>query len=105
MSVLSVTFHVESQAQKKWETFLENEIPNLIDNLMDVEKFIFSEVESDYVQEGKNYNLLLIFSDNDIREQFVINEMKNLVEIVEKKFPANQVMVFQTYLNRILHRF
>ena len=53
MSVLSVTFHVESTVQPQWYDFLEKEFPVLVENLYDVEKFIFSEVNSDYIQEGK----------------------------------------------------
>jgi hypothetical protein len=48
MSVLSVTFHVESTVQPQWYDFLEKEFPALVENLYDVEKFIFSEVDRLY---------------------------------------------------------
>ena len=57
MSVLSVTFHVESTVQPQWYDFLEKEFPALVENLYDVEKFIFSEVDSDYIQEGKRFQM------------------------------------------------
>ncbi|AQX07321.1 MULTISPECIES: DUF4286 family protein [Elizabethkingia] len=104
MSVLSVTFHVESTVQPQWYDFLEKEFPALVENLYDVEKFIFSEVDSDYIQEGKNYNLLLIFNDHEIRSGFLLNEMQNLSEIIHKKFSQEQVMIFITELNPITKR-
>ncbi|KUY21310.1 hypothetical protein BAZ12_14385 [Elizabethkingia miricola] len=104
MSVLSVTFHVESTVQPQWYDFLEKEFPALVENLYDVEKFIFSEVDSDYIQEGKNYNLLLIFDDHEIRSGFLLNEMQNLSEIIHNKFSQEQVMIFITELNPITKR-
>ncbi|MDQ8750701.1 hypothetical protein ATE49_03750 [Elizabethkingia miricola] len=104
MSVLSVTFHVESTIQPQWYDFLEKEFPALVENLYDVEKFIFSEVDSDYIQEGKNYNLLLIFDDHEIRSGFLLNEMQNLSEIIHNKFSQEQVMIFITELNPITKR-
>ena len=104
MSVLSVTFHVESTVQPQWYDFLEKEFPVLVENLYDVEKFIFSEVNSDYIQEGKNYNLLLIFDDHEIRSGFLLNEMQNLSEIIHNKFSQEQVMIFITELNPITKR-
>ncbi|MCP1252768.1 MULTISPECIES: DUF4286 family protein [Elizabethkingia] len=104
MSVLSVTFHVESTVQPQWYDFLEKEFPALVENLYDVEKFIFSEVDSDYIQEGKNYNLLLIFDDHEIRSGFLLNEMQNLSEIIHNKFSQEQVIIFITELNPITKR-
>ncbi|HFK5587124.1 TPA: DUF4286 family protein [Elizabethkingia anophelis] len=105
MSVLSVTFHVESAAQPQWYDFLEKEFPALVENLYDVEKYIFSEVDSNYIQEGKNYNLLLIFNDHEIRGGFLLNEMQNLSEIIHQRFSQEQVMIFITELNPITRRF
>ncbi|AQX05717.1 hypothetical protein BAX97_05415 [Elizabethkingia meningoseptica] len=104
MSVLSVTFHVESKVQPQWYDFLEKEFPGLIENLYDLEKYIFSEVSSSYIDEGKNYNLLMIFGDHEIRAGFLLNEMQNLSEIIHGKFSQEEVMIFITELNPITKR-
>ena len=47
MSILSITFHtVESQLQT-WEQYFENELMNLIENFIYVEKYILSEVNTE----------------------------------------------------------
>ncbi|MEC5156313.1 DUF4286 family protein [Chryseobacterium sp. MP_3.2] len=98
MSVISITFHTVESENHKWDLFVENDLPQLVDNLFEVEKYILSEVDSEMIMEGKNTNLLLVFQDEEKREDFRQIELKNITEIVEKKFGEN-VMVFTTLLN------
>ncbi len=98
MSVLSITFHTTENIGNEWENYLENELHQMIENLMDVEKYILSEVESEMINEGKNTNLLLIFDNDEKREDFTEIELKNITEIIEAKFGEN-VMIFKTFLN------
>lgn len=99
MSVLSITFHCPESELQRWENYIEESLYLMIENLMEVEKYIFSEVQSEYVNEGKNYNLLLIFDEERLRLEFVENEMKNLRERIEKEF-GNHIMIFETFLNK-----
>ncbi|WP_417428886.1 DUF4286 family protein [Halpernia sp.] len=98
MSILSITFHTPEHLLLEWEKFQENSLENLIENLIQVEQFILSEVESDMLHEGKNTNLLLFFDDENLREEFVESELLNLQHHIEKEF-GEEVMVFKTYLN------
>lgn len=98
MSILSITFHTPENLLEKWDNFQKNSLENLIDNLIQVEKFILSDVESDMLDEGKNTNLLLIFDDENYRKEFVESELPNLQYHIEKEF-GEEIMVFMTYLN------
>ena len=98
MSILSVTFHATENKLKEWELYLSSDLEEMVENLIDVEKYILSEVESSMVNEGKNYNLLLVFENDEFRDQFVINELKNIEERIFMKF-NQEVMVFVTFLN------
>ncbi len=85
MSILSITFHtVESQLQT-WEQYLENELITLVENFIDVEKYILSEVNTEMLTEGKNTNLLLIFESDEKRQEFTETELYNLSEIIARK--------------------
>lgn len=97
MSVLSITFHSTQNITDSWNSYTENDLQEMIDNLMDVEKHMLSEVESEMITEGKNTNLLLIFDDNEKRQDFIEIELKNITERIEKKF-GDQVMIFITFL-------
>lgn len=99
MSILSITFHTPENLLEKWDNFQKNSLENLIDNLIQVEKFILSDVESDMLDEGKNTNLLLIFDDENYRKEFVESELPNLQYHIEKDF-GEEIMVFMTYLNQ-----
>jgi hypothetical protein len=98
MSVLSITFHCTKDNLEEWENYMDETLVLMTENLMDVDKYILSEVHSDYIEDGKNYNLLLIFDNDDIREDFIKSEMLNIAEIVEKRF-GQGVMIFNTFLN------
>lgn len=98
MSVLSLTFHSTENITKDWEIYVESQLHQLVENLIDVEKYILSEVQSDMINEGKNINLLLIFENNEKRQDFIEIELLNITDRIESKFGEN-VMVFTTYLN------
>ena len=98
MSVISITFHSVESVQKEWKDFVEKDFHQMIENLIDVEKYMLSEVESDMINEGKNTNLLLIFDNEEKRTDFTEIELLNISEIIERKF-GESVMIFITYLN------
>lgn len=98
MSVLSITFHCTKDNLEEWENYIDETLVLMTENLMDVNKYILSEVHSDFIEEGKNYNLLLIFDNEGLREDFIKSELLNISERIEKKF-GQEVMVFNTFLN------
>lgn len=98
MSVLSITFHCVKNNLEEWEKYVDETLILMTENLMDVNKYILSEIHSDYIEEGKNYNLLLIFDDEEKRSDFIDSELLNISERIEKQFGQN-VMIFSTFLN------
>ncbi|AZB22411.1 DUF4286 family protein [Chryseobacterium manosquense] len=98
MSVLSLTFHSTSNISSSWDRYTENTLFEMIENLMDVENYILSDVESDMINEGKNTNLLLMFDNTEKRQEFIDIELKNITERIEDQF-GDEVMVFATLLN------
>ncbi|MEC5174649.1 DUF4286 family protein [Chryseobacterium nepalense] len=104
MSVLSITFHCTKNNLEEWENYIDETLILMAENLLDVNKYILSEVHSDYIDEGKNYNLLLVFDNDDLREDFVQSELKNIAERVEARF-GTEVMIFNTLLNPRKTRF
>ncbi|KEY19809.1 DUF4286 family protein [Kaistella antarctica] len=104
MSVLSITFHTTESISKEWDLYLESDLHQMVENLIDAEKYILSEVESEMIAEGKNTNLLLIFADEEKRQDFVEIEFTNITERILNKFGEN-VMIFKTYLNPKKSRF
>lgn len=103
MSVLSITFHATENVLKDWETYTNSTLKLLIDNFMDVNQYLLSDVDSGMINEGKNYNLLLIFDNESYREQFLANEMLNLEELITAEF-GSEVMIFPTLLNPIVSK-
>lgn len=104
MSVLSLTFHTTENISKEWENYMEKELHQMVENLIDVEKYILSEVESEMINEGKNTNLLLVFDNDEKRQDFVEIELINITDRIEGTFGEN-VMIFQTLLNPKNSRF
>jgi hypothetical protein len=104
MSLLSITFHCTKNNLEKWENYIDETLVLMTENLMDVNKYILSEVHSDYIEEGKNYNLLLVFDNDELREDFVKSELQNIAEHVEARF-GQEVMIFNTFLNPKKSRF
>jgi hypothetical protein len=98
MSLLSLTFHCTKNNLEEWENYMNDTLVLMTENLMDVNQYILSEVHSDYIDEGKNYNLLLIFDNDGFREDFVKSELENIAERIEMKF-GQEVMIFNTLLN------
>lgn len=104
MSILSITFHTIEDRIKEWDLYVDNDLHQMIENLIDVEKYILSEVHSDMVNEGKNTNLFLMFDNAEIRDQFMESEMVNLAERINQRF-GEEVMIFPTFLNSKKKRF
>ena len=104
MSLLSITFHSTQSVTKEWDQYMESELHQMVENFIDAEKYILSEVESEMISEGKNTNLLLIFENEEKRQDFVEIELTNITERVQKEFGEN-VMIFKTYLNPKKSRF
>ena len=98
MSILSLTFHTPADLVTSWDDYMETDLKIMVENLMDVEKYILSEVESEMISEGKNTNLLLIFDDAEKRHDFIEIEFKNITERIEAKF-GQEIMIFETFLN------
>ncbi|MCU7616693.1 DUF4286 family protein [Chryseobacterium sp. PBS4-4] len=98
MSVLSITFHCTKNHIGEWENYVDDTLVIMTENLMDVDKYILSEVHSDFIEDGKNYNLLLIFDDEEKRSEFMESELLNISERIENKF-GQEVMIFTTFLN------
>lgn len=104
MSVLSLTFHAVPSEVKAWRTYTRETLTLLADNLMDAEKYLLSEVESDMVDEGLNTNLLIVFENPEKRQEFLDHEFENIRERVESRF-GERVMIFKTFLNPTKSRF
>lgn len=104
MSVLSITFHCTKNNIGEWENYIDETLILMTENLLDVNKYILSEVQSDFIEDGKNYNLLLIFDNDEKRTDFIESELVNITEIVEKKF-GEEIMIFNTFLNPKKTRF
>lgn len=104
MSLLSITFHTTESISKEWIQYMETDLHQMVENLIDVEKYILSEVENEMISEGQNTNLLLIFDNEEKRQDFVEIELSNITERILKEFGQN-VMIFKTYLNPKKSRF
>ncbi|WP_262147429.1 DUF4286 family protein [Chryseobacterium foetidum] len=100
MSVLSITFHCPKNNLEEWTKYVDEELFLMTENLLDVNKYILSEVQSDFIEEGKNYNLLLIFDDSEFREDFIKSELQNIADRIEMKF-GQDIMIFNTFLDPI----
>ena len=104
MSVLSITFHSTESISKEWENYLHGELQQMVDNLLDAEKYLLSEVQSDMIAEGRNTNLMLIFDNEEKRQDFIEIEFQNITERIHAKF-GDSVMIFDTALNPLKYRF
>ena len=102
-SLLSITFHCVQSALPQWEEYTATTLSTMVENLMDVEQYVLSEVATSMIAEGKNFNLLLIFESEELRELFTKNELVNLEERISNQY-GDQVMVFTTYLNPLKHK-
>ncbi|MBN9336897.1 MAG: DUF4286 family protein [Chryseobacterium sp.] len=104
MSILSITFHTTENKIQEWDLYLENELHQMVENLMDVDRYILSEVYSEMLNEGKNTNLFLWFDNDELRNQFMESELVNIEERIAQEF-GEEVMVFPTFLNPKKKRF
>lgn len=98
MSVLSITFHAVQSIIQEWEIYTEETLSLMAENLMDAENYILSEVQTDMISEGKNTNLLLVFDNDEKRQDFLESELKNIEERIHTKF-GDQIMIFVTHLD------
>lgn len=98
MSILSITFHTTEHKIADWDIYLESELHQMVENLLDVDRYIISDVETGMLNEGKNTNLFLVFASSDLRQQFMESEMLNIEERIAGKF-GQDVMIFPTFLN------
>ena len=98
MSVLSVTFHTIESELQNWSNFVKTDLKKIIENLYDAEKYILSEVETEMLTECKNTHLLIVFENQQKREEFLSAELVNISERIAQKFGEN-VMIFVTKLN------
>ncbi len=103
MSILSITFHTVPNQLEHWNQYVNTELIDLVENLMEVEKYILSDIETEMLTEGKNTNLFLIFDNNEKRDDFLEIELKNIQERIESKFGKN-VMIFVTKIHPIKNR-
>ncbi|SHJ93235.1 DUF4286 family protein [Epilithonimonas mollis] len=104
MSILSITFHTTENRIQDWDEYMENELHQMIENLIDVDKYVLSDVYSEMINEGKNTNLFLWFDSDRLRNEFMENEMLNIEEIILQKF-GSEVMIFPTFLDPKKKRF
>jgi hypothetical protein len=86
MSILSITFHTTENKIQEWDLYLENELHQMVENLMDVDRYILSEVYSEMLNEGKNTNLFLWFDNDELRNQFMESELVNIEERIAQEF-------------------
>lgn len=100
MSILSLTFHCPEAVIKNWEEYFNQQLPQSIQGFKSVHQHIFSEVYSEMINEGKNYNLLLFFSTSSDRDDFLNSELLHLKDTIETIF-SGEVMTFATLLNTI----
>lgn len=98
MRILSLTFHSENSVSQSWASYVETTLLPMVENLLDVEKYILSEVHSEMINEGSNTNLLLTFDNEDVLQQFIENEFINLEERIQAQF-GDSILIFRTFLN------
>lgn len=98
MSILSITFHTIESQLINWDNFRKTSLEAQLENLSNVEKYILSEVETEMLTEGKNTNLLLVFENNQKRQEFSKTFLPNIAEEIASKF-GDTVMIFKTELN------
>lgn len=95
MQILSLTFHSTFEKISQWEKFYPKEILLPIKNLG--QKFIYSEIHSEMIKEGKNYNLLLFFNDKENQNQFIEKNLTQIDQKIKENF-NNEVLWFLSEL-------
>lgn len=104
MNLLSVAFHIEAKALPKWQRFISENWPDLITKLAYFDRYIFSEVESPLIEEGSNYNLLIVFDHQAHKTLFLQQEMAKVVSEIQQHFNGDEVVIFHTSLHPIAHQ-
>lgn len=104
MQLLSLTFHAEQNVVEEFKIYLENTFLPQVKNAHSQGGFIFSEVGSAMISEGKNYNLLLIFDDEESRAAYLGEKLPQIAEVILQNF-GSQVMIFETQLHPLAWKF
>ena len=104
MSALSITFHFTEAKIHEWNNNLLQSLESLIEDSLHIKNFMISEVHTDYIDEGKNYNVLLFFDDLGERENFMSGQLASLDRAIDEQF-GNEIMLFVTPLNKISSSF
>lgn len=102
MSILSLTYHCTESFLDKWEVFFTEQFPQLIEKHINTEKYILSEVHTEMIQEGKNYNLLVFFHSQEKRQDFLDKEYSHIQSYIMQEF-GQEVMDFVTLLNQRMY--
>lgn len=95
-NILSVTFHAENSVILDWEKYMNQILVPYTKKY--AQKYIFSHVKTEMLSEGKNYNLLLWFSENEEKNSFMETHLQKMSEEISHRF-LGKVMVFVTELN------
>lgn len=98
MAILSVTFHIDDNKVEEWNNYLNNTLITEIQRLN--KKFLFSEVDTEMLSEGKNINLLLFFDNQEDRELFLNSTFPSIAQDVISNFQES-VLIFKTFLNSL----
>lgn len=99
MSLLSITFHCPEPLLGQWEKYLSEQLVSHIENY-DLDEYILSEVYTEMITEGKNYNLLIFFKSKSDRNAFINQKFRLLQDTIKSVF-GEDIMIFETHLNRI----
>lgn len=94
----SISYHYAPEIKKQWENWKTSHFIPMIENLMDITQYYFSEVQTDFTQDGHTESLLLGFESQDLLQGFIDNELLILEEALQKNFGEN-VLFMKSQLN------
>jgi len=105
MNILSITFHVEQHIIPLWENFMQSDIVEYIKNNNLTDKYILSKLVNDIQENGGNYNIILLFKEQKTKNTFDLEKLPLLREIIQNKFPNQEVIIFVTNLDILSQNF
>jgi len=105
MNILSITFHVEQHIIPLWENFMQSEIVKFIKNNNLTDKYILSKLIDNTQENGKNYNMILHFKEQKTKNIFDLEKLPLLREIIQNKFPNQEIIIFVTNLDILSQNF
>lgn len=100
MAILSVSFHATPEKIEDWKVYLQGSVMPWAKNFCGEKRVLLSEIETEVVAEGKNYNLLLFFDNATLRNHFFDEKIALLIKDITATF-GNEVVVFPSKLNQI----